>query len=272
MFSQFHAPVFAVEVLINEFLPNPSSESSEWVEFYNTSSTTIDLSNYYFDDDTNFDSDSGSSPKAALSGLLSSLQTCFWELSTYLNNNGDSPTIFKIGSSTSVDTYTYSSSSAGLSYARVPDGGNWIVSQQPTQSSTKCIDLAPSPTPTPSPTSSPTPTSAPAPTATKTPTPTSTPNSPTLTPVKSSPNIKPSVTIFPTSVLGESTRSAESRLVETSKLALGKNLDNEKQVSPASAGTSFPLIFIILGVVFISACVILSTWQFRRNKNSTQSE
>lgn len=255
--------------MINEFLPNGSQE---WVEFYNTSNTTVDLSDYYFDDDTNFDSDSESSKIVELLGFLPSIQTCFWELSSYLNNDGDSPTLFK--TNISMDTYSYSSSSAGFSYARVPDGGDWVGLQQPTQASTKCLDLAPSPTPTLSPTPSPTPTSPPAPTPTKTPTPTPTPKSPTPTPIQSSPTPKPTVTIFPTSVLGESTESAEIRLSETANLAIGKNLNDndEKKVNPDSSENSFPVIFIVLGIVFIAACVILSSWQFIKNKNSTENE
>lgn len=133
--------------------------------------------------------------------------------------------------------------------------------------------VAPSPTPTSTPTPSPSPTSAPDPTSTKTPTPSPAPKTPTPTPVKSSPTIKPTITIFPTSVLGESTKSAESRLSETAKLAIGKNVsDDEKKINPNSSGSSFPIIFIILGIVFIAACVILSTWQFRKNKNLTENE
>lgn len=133
--------------------------------------------------------------------------------------------------------------------------------------------VAPSPTPTPTPTPSAAPTSTPIPSPTKTPTPSPTPKSPTPTPIKSAPTTKLTVTIFPTSVLGESTKSAESGLSENSKLVIGKNpSDDEKKVNPSSSNNSFPVVFIFLGIVFIAACVILSTWQFRKNKNLTQNE
>ena len=98
-FLFFYQPVIADSaIVINEFLAKPSSQNSEWVEFYNPTSQTIDLSDYYFDDDTSFESDSGSSAIISLSGLLQSQQTCYWELPNYLNNTGDSPSLFKIPS------------------------------------------------------------------------------------------------------------------------------------------------------------------------------
>ncbi len=121
----FPQRIFAA-LVINEFLPAPSSGNSEWVEFFNPDTSSEDLSNYYFDDDTNFDSDSGSSGKITLSGLLASSATCFLDLSTYLNNNGDIPTIFKLDGAL-IDSYQYASSSADKSYSRAPDGGSWQV-------------------------------------------------------------------------------------------------------------------------------------------------
>lgn len=139
-----------VNLLINEFLPRPSTGNPEWVEFYNAGSSSIDLSDYYFDDDTNFDSDSGSSTKVALSGILPTSQSCYWELPSYLNNNGDSPSLFKIGESAAVDTFTYTESQTDFSFARVPDGGQWQSNQSPTKTQTSCFSLAPSPSPSPS--------------------------------------------------------------------------------------------------------------------------
>src|SRR3989344_2486217 len=173
-FLLFHPPAFAQEnVVINEFLPKPSTDNPEWVEFYNPTGSTVDLSDYFFDDDTDFDSDSGSSAKVSLSGLLPSQQTCYWELSSYLNNNGDSPSLFKIGQSSPVDTYTYTQADTDLSFSRIPDGGNWQTNQSPTKSANKCQDLAPQPTPTPTPT--PTPKTIPTPAKSPTPKPLASP-------------------------------------------------------------------------------------------------
>ncbi len=199
-------------VVINEFLPAPSSGNSEWVEFYNSDQSVEDLSNYYFDDDTSFDSDSGSSGKVALSGLLSSTLTCNLDLSSFLNNNGDVPTIFKLDGGI-IDSYQYASSSADKSYSRIPDGGTWQINQTPTKSSLKCSDLAPSPTPTPTLTPTftpaPTPTNTPQPTATPTPTNTPTPTkTPTPTPKKTP---TPTITLLvETTIAGEILGASET--------------------------------------------------------------
>ena len=184
---------------------------------------------------------------------MPALQTCYWELSSYLNNNGDSPTLFKLesGISAIVDTYTYSSSSAGLSYERIPDGGNWTILQNPTKSSNKCTDLAP--TATPAPTSVPTNTPAPtnAPTSAPTPTPT---RSLTFTPVptlKVGPTSIVSVTpdeVFPTSILGESVSPA----TQSSK---GEVKGTKTHVQK---GSSLPKILLSIGGIFLIACGILT--------------
>src|SRR3989344_1796394 len=214
----FFLQKISAAVVINEFLPAPPSGNPEWVEFYNTDASSEDLSTYYFDDDTNFDSDSGSSGKIVLSGLLSSSATCYIELSTYLNNDGDTPTIFKLDGSV-IDSYQYASSSADKSYARVPDGGSWQINQVSTKSSSRCSDLAPSPTPTLTPTPKPQntttptstsiPTKTPPPTASKIPTPMLTlTKQPTRNPIDT-PDETPEATPV---VLGESVGSDSSSL------------------------------------------------------------
>lgn len=263
-FLHFANPVFALDPVINEFLPNPPSGSPEWVEFYNPADASVDLSDYYFDDDTNFDSDSGSSTKIALSGVLPTLQVCYWELSSYLNNNGDSPTFFKVqgGTTTTVDTYAYASSSAGFSYARSPDGGSWAILQQPTKPPNKCIDLAP--TATPIPTSTPTPALTSTPTPTKTPTPTPVPNTPTSKP-SATPTSKP----LPTSILGRSTQSGSIAFPINANLNKKNTLiSNESK----STNNNFQKIFIFLGIVFISVCAILSFRAIKKGKRTHSEE
>ena len=256
----FAKPSFAADILINEFVPNPGTGNSEWVEFYNTTNSTIDLSDYFFDDDTSFDSDSGSSSKIALSGLLSPLQTCFWEMSSFLNNNGDSPALFKMGNGTPLDIYTYSSSSAELSYARIPDGGSWNFNQTPSKSSNKCIDSAPTPIPTPI--STPTPTLSPQNTPTSNPTPT---KSPTPTPKPSTP--APSVSFNNKSseeaVLGD---SSESAAMSSSSSPSGTQSSKSKEIVLSSRENNIAKILISLGVVFILACGILFSWPHIRKK------
>jgi hypothetical protein len=247
-FLHFANPAFALDLIINEFLSNPSSGSQEWVEFYNTSNSSIDMSDYYFDDDTNFDSDSGSSTKIALSGILPTLQACYWELSGYLNNNGDFPTLFKAQNeaSTLIDTYAYASSSAGFSYARVPDGGSWSILQNPTQASNKCTDLAPTSIPTPNPTSTPTNTPTPTSSPTNTPTPTKTP---TPTSMKSP---------TPTSKSGPMASSAPENTAQSS--VLGENAGGELGIPDQTKkpDTVFQWTIMLLGIALIAICVIFT--------------
>ena len=163
------SPVRAA-VVINEFLPAPVSGNKEWVEFYNTDTATVDLSDYFFDDDANFQTDGGSSTKIPIAGLLGPTAVCYWELSTYLNNNGDTPTLFNTTGAI-IDSYIYTQTTTDKSYARIPDGGEWQTDQMPTKTAINCLDLAPTPTPTATPTSTPTPTATPTTTPTASPTP-----------------------------------------------------------------------------------------------------
>lgn len=159
--------VFA-QVVINEFVPR---SSQEWVEFYNKGTLTEDLSNYFFDDDSNFDSDDGSSGKFQLIGFLSPQGTCYWNINSFLNDGGDVPSIFFLDKNL-IDSYTYTGSDLNRSYSRVPDGDGWQANQEPTKSLVECLGLAPTPTPTPTttPIGIPTPTLIPQPTATPVPT------------------------------------------------------------------------------------------------------
>lgn len=239
------------QIVINEFLPAPSSGNLEWIEFYNTASSSADLSDYYFDDDTDFNSDSGSSSKVALSGLLSGQATCYWELSTYLNNNGDKPTLFKTDGST-VDTYIYTATQTDKSYSRIPDGGIWQVNIDPTKSSVKCIDLAPSPTPTPTPT----PTVTPAPTTTSTPTPIAT-STPTPTPTKTPTPIPtktptPSPTPSPTEDVSTSQEGIVLGIKEGDQSPTSQEASDSGEVKNNKLKTLIiPLILIFSGVVLI---------------------
>jgi len=154
------------QVVINEFVSKPNPE---WVEFFNKTTSEVNLGNYFFDDDADFGSDSGSSAKIILQGILQGGALCYWEMNSFLNDGGDIPTLFAVNGDL-IDTYSYSSSSAGFSYSRIPDGGDWQVNVTPTKMETACQNL-PTPTPSPSPSSTPTLTPTPTPTPTKTPTP-----------------------------------------------------------------------------------------------------
>lgn len=234
----FFATKVSAQVVINEFLPNPQ-EGKEWVEFYNNDTTTADLSKYYFDDDNDFNVDGGSKGKAKvlLKGILNTGQTCYWELSLYLNNDGDSPTLFGDNGSI-IDTYTYSSSTKGKTYSRVPDGGVWEIDQDPTKSSVSCESLAPTSTPDPTPTPTEAPVDTPAPTPV--PTPTKTPTS------------KPTVKAVATKRPIKLTFDTDS---EDSILGLREGLAPSPTGTPEpEAGRKFPwssLFFILGGIGFM---------------------
>lgn len=106
--------------------------------------------------------------------------------------------------------------------------------------------IAPTSTPTPTPTATPIPTNTltptPAPTATKTPTPTPIPSTPT-----SKASAMPTSKLLPTSVLGESTESG-GIVSPTLISSETRNANNNW----------FQKILIFVGIVFITACVILT--------------
>jgi hypothetical protein len=130
-------------ILINEIFPNPEGsdvDNAEWVEFYNSGNQTVDLSHFYLDDDTNFDEDIGSGI-IQLTGKLNAGDLCFWGLSSYLNNSGDTPTLFDSDKKI-IDSYSFSSSSEGKSISRIPNGGVWVLDQKPSKANTNCLSLA----------------------------------------------------------------------------------------------------------------------------------
>lgn len=235
------------QVVINEFVPDASPE---WVEFYNSGSTEVDLSNYYFDDDNTLfvdgqvqtgTADPGSDP-IKLSGILSSSSSCFLNLTTYLNNDEDTPSLLSSQDGTLIDSYHYTSTEADKSFVRVPDGGSWQVGQTPSKSSIQCSNLAPTPTPSPIPE----PTATPQPE--NTPTPTPTPKPPTPTPTKK-PTLTPTPSPTPTptgEILGEEATSAAQEPSPTPEV-LGE-VKNPSNLLPL-----LPKILIGLGLFFLLA-------------------
>lgn len=245
------------ELMINEFLPN---SSQEWVEFYNPDTSSIDLNNYYFDDDTDFNSDIGSAKKQLL-GILNTGMTCYLNLSTYLNNDEDTPTLFKIDGST-IDSYHYSDTVSDKTYSRIPDGGSWALEQSPTKSGIQCSDSAPTPSPSPSPT--PSPTSTLTPTSSPTNTPTSTP---TATPVKT-PTPKPTKT--PTPEPTEETELQEKVMgIQSEKESPAPEVELQES-SEKPKVSIVAIVFVILGISFVG----FSGFAFFKQKglNSSESE
>jgi hypothetical protein len=271
-------PVTAAgSVVINEF---SSSDTSDWIEIYNNSQNEILLSGWTIKDTASTSIYEFSAEK------ISANNSCYLTASNRLNNSGDRIQLFNgtteencvsygtgngsfCGNATSADITAPSSGQTGM---RVPDGGQWQISQSATKSTILCSDLAPTPTPTstptPIPTSTPKPTSAP--TATATPKPTNTP-APTSTP---KPTVFPSSvpTVKPTIVLTDSpsqNSTSDNRSFTEIDLAINDAMSPSPVNQPEVLGTdsikkskpSLPLILIITGTILTLAGGLLLAYQ-----------
>ena len=166
--------VFA-QIVINEVLPNPEGEDKigEWLELYNPTGQDLDVNGYVLKD--------AAGNELTIDAIHTDGETILsdggWLVihrsghTTFsLNNDGDEA-IQLLSQETVVDTFSYSSSSEGKTWGRIPDGGD-ISAQElsPTEGSANVL-----PTPTPEPTDVPEPTQEPTPTKTPTQAPSPTP-------------------------------------------------------------------------------------------------
>ncbi len=137
--------------MLNEILAHPSS-GNDWIELYNTTTSTMDLTSWTIDD--------SSSSIKTLSGNLPANGFVYFEVSNRLNNPGDTITL-KDSSGNTVDTYSYSTDpGTDISLGRYPDGGGWTSLISSSQNSSNNNSQISSPTPSPSsstPPSNPTP-------------------------------------------------------------------------------------------------------------------
>lgn len=110
-----------IPVVINEILPAPSPNNKEWVELYNPSDKTIDLSSFYIDDVLG----SGASAyKIPTNTFISPNGYLVFEFNNVFNNDSDS--VYLISPrGTIIDKYTYESTVRDESFCRIPSGGNW---------------------------------------------------------------------------------------------------------------------------------------------------
>lgn len=156
-------------VVINEFMPNPGTSLSEWVELLNKSTSSVDLSGWVIDDNT------AGGPRTTLAAGFLLAPGGFVQInlsSAILNNSGDDAVQIFDQSGLLVERADYSGTAVGRSYGRIPDGsGLWQLLDLPTPGAPNQPNM-PSPTPSPSPTLTATPSSSPTPTATASPTPT----------------------------------------------------------------------------------------------------
>ncbi|MBA3468325.1 MAG: lamin tail domain-containing protein, partial [Herpetosiphonaceae bacterium] len=120
-------PVF--RLVINEFLAAPFSGGAEFIELYNRGPDPASLTGWKIDDVA----DGGASPHT-IPADTTIAPGGFWvlDVGSFLNNSGDSLNLID-PSGLITDTYTYTSSFAGMSTSRLPDGlGAWTDGTPPT--------------------------------------------------------------------------------------------------------------------------------------------
>lgn len=171
----------AADIKINEFLVEP--ESDQEVELFNNSSTSVDISGWFIDDD-------GGSQKYTIPQGTTLAPGGFksFKSSLFNFNYSSADTVRLLNGGVEIDSKNYSQSpGANKSIGRKPDGSdNWFVFDTPSWDQSNNNENGQAmPTPTPEPASTPTPSPTPSPTSTTTATSTPTP-SPKASP-KSSP-------------------------------------------------------------------------------------
>ncbi len=98
------------EIYISEFLPQPETGETEWIELYNAYATEVTLTNWYLDDTT----DAGSSPRS-FSLTIPAKGYKIVRLSSSMLNNADDVARLLNNSKTQIDAVEYSESERGLS-------------------------------------------------------------------------------------------------------------------------------------------------------------
>ncbi|OGE25892.1 hypothetical protein A3H85_01640 [Candidatus Daviesbacteria bacterium RIFCSPLOWO2_02_FULL_40_8] len=264
IFSAFFFPITVQAVVLNELMVTPSS-GYDWVELYNPSSETVDLTGWSL-------TDNATTSMKTLSGSILGNGFLTFDVGTRLNVGGDTVNLKDV-SSIIVDTHSYSSNpGTDISIGRSPDGETWATLTSTSKGSTNGGALA-TPTslpPTLEPTSTPKPTTTPKPTPTTKPTSTPKPiKEPTATPTPkttaksqttstSSQNTSSSKTAnsakIPSNLLGESTSSAENN---------SPSDETPTQISPTQ---SINIPYIIGGVAFLLIGVGLLYIRFRTNE------
>jgi len=130
------------EVLINEFVAaNGTVQTSEWVELYNTTAETLDISSMWIDD---INAGGGAPKQIPPDTTISAGGYYVMTFSSFLNNTGDDVRFLGDDGSTVHDAYTYASATTDMSWCRKPDGNSWsAIECSPTQGSTNTPPLPP---------------------------------------------------------------------------------------------------------------------------------
>lgn len=113
------------QISLSEFLPNPQ-EGNEWVELFNPTSSSIDISGYKIDD-----IEGGSSPFTIPDGtVLAGQNYLYFSFSSRLNNDGDTARLINSEGQV-LEEYPYSQSTKGVALAK-DSQGSWQETTTPT--------------------------------------------------------------------------------------------------------------------------------------------
>ena len=106
-------------IYLTEFMPNSNSGEKEWVEIYNSNSSSVELTDWKIDD-----KEGGSSPEDFTVTLAAQVYKQLFFSSSKLNNDSDTVRLLR-PDLTVVDSYSYSVSHKGNSWAKNNDG-SWF--------------------------------------------------------------------------------------------------------------------------------------------------
>lgn len=242
-------PASANSIVLNELTPHPSP-GSDWIEVYNPTTNTVDLTNWILVDNT--------STVKTLSGSITANGFVTFDVTNRLNNAGDS-IYLKDSSGTTIDNYSYNSDPGiNKSFGRSPDGGSWALLISSSKGSTNgeaSPTPAPTPTPTPSPSSNltPSPTSLPISSSSNTKSKTSTSASkapaPSLNPGTPSPSTEDiTATSLPAKSVVKTSYKIASVAAATTQPSPSAHIEvkNQKQTNPLVWGGIF-LVFVGAG-------------------------
>lgn len=147
-------------VIITEVFPAPedsSDDQSEWIEIFNRSDQTVDLTEWELLDQL-------SSPSQIYQFEAVNLESGQFKViklpTAKLNNSGDGVSLVDNNGST-IDEMSYQSSQTGTSWSLDVENMTWVLSQP--SPGTSNILPSPSPSPSPAPTPTPSPTATPTP-------------------------------------------------------------------------------------------------------------
>jgi hypothetical protein len=236
--------VVQAQVIINELYPNPNTDESEWAELRNAGGSPVDLTGWQLWDELSSASlvhTLGSSTQLAAGELL------VITLKSVLNNTGDG-LVLKNTAGEVVDTFSYPSSTKGLSWARDSADPSVIFETLP---SAGAINPAPTPSPTPAPTPTPTPTPPKDPSGAPTVHPTplvNHPNQPVATPSLTTqiPDFSPF--LYPPGVLEPKLSVDGPHFSDAANLAFSERPDLERGALSVIMGS---LLLLIPGFVYV---------------------